>query len=161
MKHLLLIRHAKSSWDDFSQKDFDRPLNHRGDRDAPAMAKHLLGKKIKIDAFVSSPAKRAYTTCKYFAEVYGKKEKTIIKVPQLYEPSVKAFYEVIKKLDDEFENVAFFSHNPGVTAFANELTDTGIDNMPTCGVFAVKIDAKDWKDFERRKKNYGSLNIQK
>ena len=58
-KILLLVRHAKSSWDDASLSDFERPLNERGKKDAPEMAKKLNNKKIKIDAFVSSPAKRA------------------------------------------------------------------------------------------------------
>ena len=55
MKHLLLVRHAKSSWDDFSIKDFDRPLNERGKKDAPMMAKRLLKREIKIDAFIAAP----------------------------------------------------------------------------------------------------------
>jgi phosphohistidine phosphatase len=67
MKTLLLIRHAKSSWDTPSQKDFDRPLNDRGHHDAPAMAERLLDKGIKIDAFISSTANRALTTARYFA----------------------------------------------------------------------------------------------
>ena len=58
-KILLIIRHAKSSWELGTLNDFDRPLNDRGKKDAPMMAKRLLDKKIKIDAFVSSPAKRA------------------------------------------------------------------------------------------------------
>jgi len=58
LKSLLLIRHAKSDWADASLKDFDRPLNDRGKRDAPVMAHRLLDKKVKIDAFISSPAKR-------------------------------------------------------------------------------------------------------
>ena len=58
-KILLIIRHAKSSWEVGTLSDFDRPLNDRGKKDAPMMAKRLLDKKIKIDAFVSSPAKRA------------------------------------------------------------------------------------------------------
>ena len=71
MKSLLIIRHAKSDWDNSSLNDFDRPLNKRGKRDAPEMAKRLLGKKISIDAFVSSPALRAFTTCKIIAQEYG------------------------------------------------------------------------------------------
>ena len=59
MKKLLLVRHAKSSWDDPFQKDFDRPLNERGHSDAPLMAKRLLKQDIDIDAFVSSTAVRA------------------------------------------------------------------------------------------------------
>ena len=63
-KTLLLIRHAKSSWDNFALTDFDRPLNDRGKNDAPEMAKRLIDKKINIDAFISSPAKRAKKTAK-------------------------------------------------------------------------------------------------
>jgi len=78
MKQLLLIRHAKSSWDDAAINDIDRPLNDRGKKDAPKMAERLLDKKVKIDGFYSSPAKRALTTCKLFVKAYDKKEKNII-----------------------------------------------------------------------------------
>ena len=154
MKCLLIIRHAKSSWDNISQKDFDRTLNERGHRDAPAMAKRLLDKKIEIDAFISSPAKRAFTTCKYFAEAYNVKEKNIIIVPELYQASVINFYDVISKTNDQFSTIAIFSHNPGITEFVNGLTETEIDNMPTCGVFAVKTEALYWKDFKKPPKTF-------
>lgn len=75
MKTVILIRHAKSSWDSGVANDFDRPLNERGKHDAPMMAKRLADKKIKIDAFISSPAKRAKKTAEEFAEAYGVKEK--------------------------------------------------------------------------------------
>ena len=77
-KTLLLIRHAKSSWDISNLNDFERPLNDRGKKDAPAMAKRLLHKKISIDAFVSSPAKRAKKTAELFCQEYGKKDDDII-----------------------------------------------------------------------------------
>ena len=108
MKSLLVTRHAKSSWDNPLQKDFERTLNERGHRDAPAMAKRLLDKKIEIDAFISSPAKRALTTCKYFAEAYDVKEKNIIVIPELYHASVNVFYNTIAKTDDAW-------YNPGIT----------------------------------------------
>lgn len=75
MKQLLLVRHAKSDWGNPGLDDFDRPLNERGKKDAPAMAKRIIEKKIKIDAFISSPAKRAAKTAKYFAAAFGKKKK--------------------------------------------------------------------------------------
>ena len=76
MKQLLLIRHAKSDWNDASLSDFDRPLNNRGKTDAPVMAKRLLDKKVKIDLFISSPAKRAKKTASIFAKEYDiKKDK--------------------------------------------------------------------------------------
>ena len=154
MKTLLLIRHAKSSWDTPSQKDFDRPLNDRGNHDAPIMAERLLDKNIKIDAFISSTAKRALTTAKYFAKAYDQTEQDIIKVAELYEAPYDVFYDVISKVDHAFNSIAVFAHNPGITAFANDLTDTRIDNMPTCGIFAVRIDIKKWKQFEVAPKTF-------
>jgi phosphohistidine phosphatase len=151
MKSLLLIRHAKSSWD-FNVEDFERPLNERGNKNAPEMAKRLLKKDVKIDAFVSSPAKRALATAAYFAEEYGKKVKNIIIVPALYNAAAESFYTGIEDLDNDDKTVAIFSHNPGITEFANSLTDTRIDDMPTCAVFALKVDIKKWKDFREAKK---------
>jgi len=153
MKLLLLIRHAKSSWN-FSVDDFDRPLNERGLHDAPAMAKRLVKKNIKIDAFVSSPAKRALTTATFFAEAYDKKQKDILVIPSLYEPNQVAFFDAIEQLDDNLQTVALFSHNPGITAFANKLTATSIDDMPTCAIFAIQIDIKKWSDFALSDKQF-------
>ena len=154
MKQLLLVRHAKSSWDDLGMNDFDRPLNDRGKRDAPVMAERLSNKKIKVDAFISSPAKRAARTAKIFAKEFKTKKDDIIYKTELYLASENIFYDVIAKTDDEFESIAVFSHNPGLTDFANDLTEIKIDNVPTCGVFAVKIDAKHWADIKDAKKEF-------
>lgn len=154
MKQLILVRHAKSSWDFIDMEDFDRPLNDRGNRDAPVMAKRLLKKDIDIDLFVSSPAKRALATATIFAEAYHKKQKKIIQQAALYEASVSAFYEVVAGLDNEAKSAAIFSHNPGITDFVNSITHTRIDNMPTCGIFAVKADIKKWGDFEAAEKTF-------
>ena len=78
MKTLLLVRHAKSSWDDPGMDDIDRPLNDRGKTDAPVMAKRLKNKGVRIDTFISSPAKRARRTARYFAEEYHLEKKDII-----------------------------------------------------------------------------------
>jgi phosphohistidine phosphatase len=154
MKSVLLIRHAKSSWDNVLQKDFDRTLNGRGHKDAPAMAKRLLEKKIKIDTFISSPAIRALTTASYFAKVYGTKEKDIMTFPELYEAALPVFYNVVKKTSNTFNTIAVFAHNPGITDFANSLSNTQIDDMPTCAIYAVQADIEDWKDFEKAKKTF-------
>jgi len=154
MKTLLLVRHAKSDWGNPGLDDIDRPLNARGKHDAPLMAQRLLDKKIKIDAFVSSPAKRAAKTAKTFAEVYGRKKDKVELQEELYLPSPSTFYEVIEALDKKDETVALFSHNEGITSFANMLTDVHIDNIPTCGIFAIKADCTDWKDFRDAKKEF-------
>lgn len=154
MKELLLVRHAKSDWNDPSLADFDRPLNERGKREAPLMAKRLNDKKIKIDALVSSPAKRARQTCKHFAKEFGFKKKNIVKEPALYEAGEENFYEVVEQFKNKWDSVAIFSHNPGITSFADKLTTTHIDDMPTCSVFAIKIDIDKWANFRSAKKEF-------
>ena len=154
MKTILLIRHAKSSWDDVALSDFERPLNDRGKRDAPMMARRLTDKKIKIDSFVSSPAKRAKKTAFFFAKEFGVDENDIVYKTELYAAPKDVFYEVIEKLDNSSDHVAVFSHNPGITEFANSLTSVHADDMPTCSIFAVKSDAKKWNDFAASKKEF-------
>lgn len=147
MKTLLIIRHAKSSWDSTDRNDFDRPLNDRGKRDAPVMARRLIKAGLTIDRFVSSPAKRARQTAEFFAEAFGKKEKEIQFIPELYHAALETFKSVVAGLDDQNDTVALFSHNPGITAFANILSSVKVDNMPTCAVFAVKSPAAHWSEF--------------
>lgn len=154
MKQLLIIRHAKSSWALKGQDDFDRPLNDRGHRDAPAMAQHLLKKHIHIDLFISSTAKRAITTAGYFAEAYQVIKKDIRGEQKLFHAYPMVFYDVIRTLEDTVTTVAIIAHNPGITLFANELTTTKIDNLPTCGIFAIKADSRHWADFESAKKTF-------
>ncbi len=154
MKTLLIIRHAKSD-QSFFGNDFERPLNERGKKDTPEMAKRLLDRGIAIDAFVASPAKRAKKTAELFSETYKQKTENIIFISALYHAPAGEFYEVIKTLDDKFNTVAIFSHNPGISYFVNELiNDTRIDNMPTCAIFAVQINIGQWKDFAKTKKEF-------
>jgi phosphohistidine phosphatase len=150
MKQLLIIRHAKSSWDISIKSDFDRTLNERGHKDAHAMAKRLLDKQINIDAFISSTAKRAFTTATYFAEAYkkaGYKSFGLIGKEELYHAPPPVFEKVITHADNSFDTIAIFAHNPGITEFVNGLTTTRIDNMPTCGIFAVTINTNKWGCF--------------
>jgi len=154
MKTLLLIRHAKSDWNNPALSDFDRPLNERGKKDAPRMAEKLKERKIRIDAFISSPAKRARKTASHFARVYNTDKEEIQLKTELYLAGEDVFYEVVENINDKYECVALFSHNPGITDFANTLTLTRIDNIPTSGIFAVSVDAKKWKDFRAAPKNF-------
>ena len=147
MKSILLIRHAKSSWDDLSLSDIDRPLNNRGKKDAPEMAERLLQKKIKVDAFISSPAKRARKTAEIFSKAFGQGKKEVEINDDLYEAGESQIAGVIASIPNEHDVVAIFSHNPGITDFANTLTTTRVDNIPTTGVFAVQADTDDWTSF--------------
>ena len=161
MKTLLLIRHAKSSWDNLQLTDFERPLNDRGKKDAPLMAKKIKERKIIIDRFISSPAKRAKKTAAIFMDEYDAHEKDLVLLPSLYEASVKNFYDAVENINDKDDTVALFSHNPGITDFANTLTQENIDNMPTCGVFAIKVKTKKWKEFKKAEKEFLFLDYPK
>lgn len=153
-KTLLLVRHAKSDWGDASLSDFDRPLNGRGKSDAPVMAHRLLDKNIFIDAFISSPAMRARKTANIFAKEYKRDKDEIIFRDELYGAPENVFYDVIVTADNKFKSIAIFSHNPGLTDFANLLTSTRIDNIPTCGIFAIKADCDKWKNFKEAEKEF-------
>ena len=154
MKQLILVRHAKSDWGDPSLDDFDRPLNGRGKRDAPLMAERLRDKELKLDAIITSPAKRAKKTACIFAEAFKIKKDDVIIRDELYGAAEKVFFDVVTKADNDSKTIAVFSHNPGITDFANLLTETKIDNIPTCGIFAIKADCKKWKDFGEAKKEF-------
>jgi phosphohistidine phosphatase len=154
MKTLILVRHAKSSWDKVGMDDIDRPLNERGKEDAPVMAKRLKDKKVQVDIFISSPAKRAHKTCKYFAKEYEIGKKEIVLIDKLYGASVSAFLEVVSAIDDQHKAAIIFSHNPGITEFANTLTTVHVDNMPTSGMFAVQANTNNWADFLKSEKSF-------
>lgn len=154
MKILILVRHAKSDWGNPGLDDFDRPLNERGKKDAPVMAKRLKDKKVKVDAVIASPAKRAAKTAKIFAEEMDINKDDFILKDELYMAGEDSFFKVIESINNKFSSVAIFSHNNGITDFANLLTDARIDNIPTCGVFAIKIVSDSWKDFRKAKKEF-------
>jgi phosphohistidine phosphatase len=136
MKILILVRHAKSSWNEPDMSDEERPLNERGKKDAPEMAKRLKEHSVKVDQFVSSTARRAKRTARYFAEEFGKEKEDIVLKEKLYLAEPAGFADVIRELDDQYDTVALFAHNPGITTFASSLTNVRIDDMPTCAVFA-------------------------
>lgn len=150
MKTLYLIRHAKSSWDDALQSDFDRPLNKRGKKDAPNMARRLKEKRVTPDFIISSPATRAMDTCKAFAKVLNYDHNKIKTDNRLYHASEDQILKVIRELKDrehdEEEVVLLFGHNPGLTELANSLLNEYIDNIPTCGIVKAHLKIDHWKD---------------
>nr|WP_294903233.1 histidine phosphatase family protein [uncultured Lacibacter sp.] len=154
MKILYLVRHAKSSWDSPTQNDFDRPLNARGIKDAPLMARRLLDRKVKIDAFISSPAVRAKQTCLAFMDVFERDPSQIQLQSQLYLAEPDVFTQAIAAIPPAVSSAAVFSHNNGLTDYANTLSNASVDHMPTCSIFAVKADINDWKDFAKAKKEF-------
>lgn len=132
--------------------DLDRPLNERGKKDAPEMAKRIKERGVEFDLFLSSPAKRARKTAKFFAEEFGVTKSEIRSEDKLYPASVTAFLETVSQLEEKYQSVILFSHNPGITEFVNTLTNVHIDDMPTCSVFGVQSDANKWSEFLKSSK---------
>lgn len=150
---LVIIRHAKSSWANPLQSDFERPLNDRGEHDAPAMGERLKKLGIKPDCIISSTAKRAKQTAKRVAEGIGFDKDKIQFADKLYHCIPAVFIEVIEGIPDEVQTLFIVAHNPGITDFANELSDDfRIDNMPTCAVVGAEVEARDWSEFMNAKK---------
>ncbi|RBL93406.1 SixA phosphatase family protein [Chitinophaga flava] len=155
MKTLLLIRHAKSSWNNPDMDDFDRPLNKRGKQNAPEMAQRLITRGMVPELIITSPAKRARTTAKIMAEEWHYPKQAILLEEELYLCYASTFLKVITRIDDDFNAVAIFAHNPGITDFANYLTEEiRIDNVPTTGIFAIQADTDSWKDFDMAAKKF-------
>lgn len=145
VKKILLVRHGKSEWGNAHLADFDRPLNPRGHRNAPEMAARLLQKELVPQLVVSSPALRAITTAKHFVQAWKKSVAQIKEEPLIYEANVKALMKVINSLDNRYDYIAIFGHNPGFTDLANYLSDADIYNIPTCGTVLIEFPFEDWK----------------
>ncbi len=148
MKKLYLVRHAKSSWKDASLDDLERPLNNRGKRDAPFMGELLKEKVVNPDIVFSSPAKRASKTAQIIAEQIGYSKKDIIYDERIYEASSRELVDFIKTIDEKYNSVMIFGHNPEFTMLTNFLSKNYIDNIPTCGIVALELNGS-WKDIEK------------
>lgn len=143
MKTLYLVRHAKSSRDDPSVPDRKRPLNDRGERDAPKMGERLADKGVKPDLILSSPALRALATAQIIARKLDYKIKDIVEDERLYASTADELLEVVHEIDDKQKRVMLFGHNPELTALAHRLSSEIVD-MPTCAVAEFVLDVKAW-----------------
>lgn len=148
MKSLYIIRHAKSSWDSGAKSDFDRPLNKRGQRDAPLMGSVLKERGVLPDLILSSSAKRAKKTALIIAQKIGYKEDDAIFDEDLYLASANEILEMIQNVDSHVETLFVIAHNPGMTDFINYFCKERISNLPTTGVFFMEFDILDWKSLK-------------
>jgi len=144
MKQLYIIRHAKSSWKDFSLDDFDRPLNKRGENNAPFMGKILKEQKILPDIIISSPALRAKTTALSIAKCIDY-EANISFDKNIYEASYTTIESKLKTIDKKNNIVFLFGHNPGLNMFAYEYIGL-YQNIPTCGIVKIEFDCNSWEN---------------
>jgi len=144
MKTLLILRHAKSSWDDRGLKDHDRPLNPRGARDAPRMGQHIVDEDLVPDRILTSSAVRAVSTAELAA---GEFEPDIdIEVTrELYLASPHTYVEVIEELGLEADCLMVVGHNPGISALVTVLTGE-CEEMTTATLAAVELDIGEWEE---------------
>ena len=148
-KTLYLIRHAKSSWDDPSQSDFQRSLNDRGLKDSPLMAKLIKGKNIIPDLIISSPAVRALSTAEIFADEFNYNRNKIISDERIYEAAMRNLITTIREIKDENNTVMIFGHNPGLSNIANLFGNKFLPEFPTCAVVGIELKVNSWSEVER------------
>jgi phosphohistidine phosphatase len=145
VKRLILVRHAKSDWSLPGQDDWDRPLNARGQRDAPVMARRLRSRRLKPDRILSSPAVRALTTASIMTRELRVAPSLLQAEERLYLSAPAELLAVVRELGGGSRHLMVVGHNPGITELANRLSaGETIDNMPTCAVFTARFELASW-----------------
>lgn len=144
MKTLFIFRHAKSSWDDVSLADFERPLNERGMRAAPFMGKFMREKGFDPAIIYSSPAVRARQTAQLVREA-ANFSSDINFEERIYEASPRSLVEVVSEIDDPCETAMIVGHNPGIEGFIHLLTGD-LEPMPTAALAVIDLDINEWKE---------------
>jgi phosphohistidine phosphatase len=144
MKTLYLLRHAKSSWDDSSLKDFDRPLNERGLKAAPKMGAWMRKQKIRPDVVMSSPALRAKQTTTIVAEAAGLSGIMTFN-EAIYEASSQKLFHLVASFENRVDSVLMVGHNPGFEELVAALTGEN-KRMPTAALAYIELDIAKWSD---------------
>ncbi len=146
MKTLYIVRHAKSSWNDISLSDMDRPLKKRGKSDAKTIADILRKEGVKPDMFLTSPALRAYDTAQIFAEQMHIPSSQVQVKDKLYLPDFPTILKLALYLDNAWDTVFLFGHEPSLSAFINYFIQNPLDKVVTSSVTKMAFDTDTWKD---------------
>lgn len=144
MKTLFLLRHAKSSWDDANQTDFERPLNKRGREAAPLMGSFILQKGINPDVIISSTAARARETAELIIDA-SKLESELRFDQRIYDATWLDLLKVIASIEDELESALLVGHNPGFEETVFRLTDERV-TMPTAALVKIELEIEHWNE---------------
>ena len=143
MKTLVIVRHAKSSWD-YEVSDRDRPLKERGIQDAYLVSNELKKLDLTVDAVFSSPANRALQTCTIFLNQIGVNFNKLKVTPEMYDFGGESVLHLLRSLNNNLHTVMVFGHNYALTSIANLLGDKRIDNVTTSGVVVINFKETDW-----------------
>lgn len=146
MKKLYLIRHAKASWDNPEQTDFERPLTEQGKIDIGNMAKQLNEQQLKPDLIISSNAVRALDTAQIMASELQFPPDQIIADEHIYSGGVEDLVTIVKAINAKCNTVFFVGHNPTLTLLAHYLCEGTRVVITTCGVLGIGFEMKKWED---------------
>lgn len=150
MKNLILIRHAKSSWETPIQ-DLYRPLIQRGIEDAHLVSSLIYEFLPKTFLMWSSVAKRASDTALIFAQNISYPVENIIFLKELYTFDEIQLEKVIRSCNNLYECIVLFGHNEAITNFVNKFGDTFISNVPTSGFVSLQFEVEDWTKINKGK----------
>lgn len=150
MKNLILIRHAKSSWN-APLLDKDRPLANRGMQDAHLVSSTIDKHLPKTFIIWSSTAKRASETAIIFAQNLSCPIESIIFKEELYTFDERQLEKIVKSCNNDYDNVILFGHNDAITNFVNKFGNVFIDNVPTSGFVSINFDSKNWENIDKGK----------
>ena len=145
MKQLILVRHAKSSWD-LPVQDFDRPLSNKGIRNAHLVSTNVIQYLPETFIIWSSAAKRAMETAIIFTQNFLCPIESIIYKKELYTFDLSKLETSIKNCSDQFDNLILFGHNEAITNFVNKFGNVSIDNVSTSGFVSITFEADSWND---------------
>lgn len=144
MKRLILIRHAKSSWDQLELADKDRPLNARGLKNAPMMGEVLRQKGIHPDRIFSSPAVRARSTAELIADRLDYPTAKIGICDELYMTGPECCLGLVHQMSPQLNEVCLVFHNPDITLLGLMLSDSCPLHLPTCSCLALDFEVDEW-----------------
>lgn len=150
MKKLILVRHAKSSWE-YNVIDHERPLKKRGINDAQIISKDLITNFLDVDLVLSSDAMRTKSTASIFISNLNINEEIFTLNHDLYDFSGENLVKTIKQCHDKINCLMVFGHNHAITTFVNTFGDKYIDNVPTCGVVIIEFEINSWKNLNQGK----------
>ena len=145
MKQLILIRHAKSSWE-APLRDIDRPLTSRGIQDAHLVSSHIISQVPKLFIVWSSVAKRASETAMIFAQNISFPVESIVFKEELYTFDERKLEQIIKSCPNNYDNLILFGHNEAITNFVNKFGSISLDNVSTSGFVSITFEQNNWND---------------
>ncbi len=141
-KTLLIMRHAKSDWDNSKLSDHERPLNKRGKQDAPHMGKLLKKEELTPDLIITSTAERALATAELVALACDY-DGELVTTNSFYHADPATYLEVLQGVDDQYKRVMIVGHNPGMEELLADLTGQA-EHFTTANIAHVELPINSW-----------------